>query len=63
MKDDDAKSAVDAVAKESRRPYVKPEVRRVELALEETLSGGCKLWAAGSPCGEDDFSVVLESGS
>ncbi len=24
-------------------PYVKPEIRRVDLALEETLSAGCKL--------------------
>ena len=26
-----------------RRPYEKPDVRRVELALAETLGGGCKL--------------------
>ena len=26
-----------------RRPYAKPEIQRVDLALEETLSKGCKL--------------------
>ncbi len=26
-----------------RRPYAKPELGRVELAIEETLSSGCKL--------------------
>ena len=27
----------------SRRSYVKPAIQRVDLALEETLSAGCKL--------------------
>ena len=27
----------------ARRPYVKPDVKRVDLALAETLSEGCKL--------------------
>lgn len=27
----------------TRRPYEKPSISRVELTLEETLSGGCKL--------------------
>lgn len=26
-----------------RRPYQTPELKRVDLALAETLSGGCKL--------------------
>ncbi len=26
-----------------RRPYQKPELKRVDLALAETLSSGCKL--------------------
>lgn len=26
-----------------RRPYEKPEIKRVDLALAETLSQGCKL--------------------
>lgn len=26
-----------------RLPYEKPELRRVELAIDETLSSGCKL--------------------
>jgi hypothetical protein len=26
-----------------RRPYVRPEVKRVDLAMAETLSQGCKL--------------------
>ena len=28
---------------EVRRPYAKPEVKRVDLAMAETLSQGCKL--------------------
>ena len=27
----------------ARKPYTKPEVKRVDLALAETLSQGCKL--------------------
>ena len=27
----------------ARRPYEKPEIQRVDLALAETLSQGCKL--------------------
>jgi len=30
-------------AQEKRLPYEKPVVRRVDLALDETLSAGCKL--------------------
>ena len=26
-----------------RRPYAKPEIKRVDLALAETLSTGCKM--------------------
>ncbi len=32
-----------------RRPYVRPELKRVDLALAETLSSGCKL-ASDSAC-------------
>ncbi len=46
-----------------KQAYVKPKIERVDLALEETLSSGCKLWGPGSPCGEDEFTAVLESGS
>ncbi len=35
-----------------RRPYVKPEIQRIDLALEETLSAGCKLVDG---CGADEF--------
>jgi len=34
----------------ARRPYMRPEIKRVDLALEETLSAGCKLVDG---CGED----------
>ena len=27
----------------ARRPYAKPELKRVDLAMAETLSQGCKL--------------------
>lgn len=33
----------DSASSESRLPYQKPEIRRVELAIDETLSTGCKL--------------------
>ncbi len=29
--------------KTERRPYAKPELKRVDLAMAETLSQGCKL--------------------
>lgn len=32
-----------------RRPYAKPELKRVDLAMAETLSQGCKL-EADSAC-------------
>jgi len=35
-----------------RRPYVKPLIQRVDLALEETLTAGCKLVDG---CGADAF--------
>ena len=44
-----------------RRPYAKPELKRVDLAMAETLSQGCKM--------EDDSGCVgppvtgFESGS
>ncbi len=47
----------------SRPPYQTPTIQRVDLALEETLSSGCKVWGAGSPCGEDAFSAGLDDGS
>jgi hypothetical protein len=28
---------------DARAPYAKPEIKRVDLALEETMSEGCKL--------------------
>ncbi len=34
----------------SRRPYEKPLIQRVGLALEETLTAGCKLFDG---CGAD----------
>lgn len=43
-----------------RKPYIKPVVQRVDLALEETLSSGCKL--AGTVC-TDPFPGVSDSGS
>jgi hypothetical protein len=43
-----------------RKPYAKPEIKRVELALEETMSSGCKL--NGSECTEP-FPGISEAGS
>ncbi len=39
-----------------RAPYEKPQIKRVTLALEETLSTACKLHGPESPCniGEKD---------
>jgi hypothetical protein len=45
---------------EGRRPYIKPEVQRVDLALEETLSAGCKL--NGTEC-TDPFPGIGQAGS
>jgi hypothetical protein len=44
----------------ARLPYAKPEIKRVDLALEETLSAGCKL--NGTEC-TDPFPGVSEAGS
>ncbi len=47
-----------------RRPYRKPEVKRVRLALEETLATNCKVWGTESPCGpESDGETLWEDGS
>jgi hypothetical protein len=35
--------------KPHRKPYSKPEVRRVELTPEESLATGCKYPTAGGP--------------
>lgn len=43
-----------ATDKGCRPAYRTPEIQRVDLALEETLSAGCKVWGVGSTCG--DFS-------
>ena len=45
---------------EGRRPYVKPDIQRVDLALEETLSAGCKL--NGTECTEP-FPGIGQAGS
>ena len=44
----------------ARKPYRAPAVERVELALEETLSAGCKL--ADTAC-TDPFPGESEAGS
>ncbi len=33
-----------------RRPYVRPQVKRVVLAMEETLATNCKDWNSNSAC-------------
>lgn len=42
-----------------RQAYAKPELERVDLALAETLSSGCK---QAGPC-EDPFTGISEPGS
>lgn len=44
-----------------RRPYAPPELKRVELALAETLSEGCKLETDGKCMGPP--VTVFEGGS
>ena len=44
-----------------RRPYAPPELKRVELALAETLSEGCKLETDGACMGPP--VTVFEGGS
>jgi hypothetical protein len=43
-----------------RKPYSAPEIKRVELALEETLTAGCKL--IDTAC-TDPHPGVSEAGS
>ncbi len=45
---------------DGRLPYGKPVIKRVELALDETLSAGCKL--DGTVC-NDPFPGTVEAGS
>ena len=40
--------------------YEKPEVKRIDLAMEETLSAGCKVWDVD--CG-DSFAPLADNGS
>ena len=35
----------------AKQPYVKPELRRVELKAEESLSAGCKTVSTSAPAG------------
>jgi hypothetical protein len=44
-----------------KRPYEKPLIRRVELAMDETLASGCKL-GSDSSCVGPPF-VAFEGGS
>lgn len=41
-------------SEKERRPYVKPEMRRVELKPEESLSAGCKMVGTGGPVSNCD---------
>ena len=43
-----------------RRPYEKPEIQRVDLALAETLGGGCKL---EGECNVPPINIRDEAGS
>ena len=43
-----------------RRPYEKPEIQRVDLALAETLGGGCKL---DGECNMPAITIRDEMGS
>ena len=43
-----------------RRPYEKPAIQRVDLALAETLGGGCKL---DGECNMPPIMIRDEAGS
>ena len=47
---------------ECRKPYAKPEIRRVTLKPEESLSAGCKTlggsFPAASPCDANTCSML-----
>lgn len=43
-----------------RQPYEKPEIQRVDLALAETLGGGCKL---DGECNMPPITIRDEVGS
>lgn len=42
------RTSAETKKQDARPPYEKPVVRKVNLAVEETLSSGCKL--DGAPC-------------
>lgn len=44
----------------ARRPYEKPEIQRVDLALAETLGSGCKL---DGECNMPPITIRDEVGS
>jgi hypothetical protein len=44
--------------------YEKPQIKRVDLVVEETLSVGCKVVSyPDGPCGEDELSSIVDNGS
>lgn len=52
---------IDREERAVRRPYGKPEIKRVDLALAETLSQGCKLETDNACVGPP--ITALEGGS
>ena len=44
----------------ARQPYEKPDIKRVDLALAETLGGGCKL---DGECNMPPITIRDEVGS
>jgi len=58
MSEHEGKPGHEAVS-DTRKPYIQPQINRVDLALSETLSAGCKL---DGDC-NDPFDLVSEAGS
>ena len=43
------KDAINRNAPKGKRPYVKPEIKQVQLKPEEAVLGGCKLATVAGP--------------
>jgi len=47
------KGRVERSAKHSKKPYLKPEIKQVQLRPEEAVLGNCKTSGSSGPSGGD----------
>lgn len=48
-------------AKQGKMPYVKPELRRIQLRPEEAVLGACKAAASSGPAGANCETAACSS--